>query len=251
MLTLTVPEGVTVEPVNYPPPDKRKFAFAGDAELLVYEGKLGLTTAIRVPADFAGDRVRIEAELQLPGVRRHHLPAADQRDGDGRDRRRRRARPAPAATATARRAAGARARRRGACSGSWLAERGLLFTLAAVALLGLGLNLTPCVYPLISVTIAYFGGQARGRGQIAGLAALYVLGIALSFSGRRRSRRRSPAGSSAPRCRSRRWCCSSPRVMVVLALGSFGLYQLQPPAALMQRVGRRRHRAPPARCSWA
>ena len=45
----------------------------------------------------------------------------------------------------------------------WLGDYGLVATLLLVALMGLGLNLTPCVYPLISVTIAYFGGQARAR----------------------------------------------------------------------------------------
>ena len=28
---------------------------------------------------------------------------------------------------------------------------------------GLALNLTPCVYPLIPITIGYFGGQAEGK----------------------------------------------------------------------------------------
>ena len=120
--------------------------------------------------------------------------------------------------------------------GAWLAERGLLFTLAAVALLGLGLNLTPCVYPLISVTVAYFGGQARGRGQIAGLAALYVLGIALSFSAVGLAAALS-GGLFGAALQQPAVVLFIAGVMVVLALGSFGLYQLQPPAALMRRVG--------------
>ena len=51
-----------------------------------------------------------------------------------------------------------------------------------VMLLGLGLNLTPCVYPLISVTVAYFGTQGHHRSlRVAALAAVYVLGITISF----------------------------------------------------------------------
>lgn len=232
-LTLTAPEGVTVEPVNYPHPDTRKFAFAGDAELLVYEGKVGLTTAIRVPADFAGERIRVAAELQYQACDDTTclrptaatadvvLPVVE--------------RAAAAVGAGAVGAVGAQGDG-AAMLGHWLAERGLLFTLAAVALLGLGLNLTPCVYPLISVTVAYFGGQARGRGQVAGLAALYVLGIALSFSavGLAAALSGGLFGAALQRPGVVLFIAA---VMVVLALGSFGLYQLRPPAALMRWVG--------------
>jgi thiol:disulfide interchange protein DsbD len=119
---------------------------------------------------------------------------------------------------------------------SWLAERGLLFTLAAVFLLGLGLNLTPCVYPLISVTIAYFGGQARSRAHTAGLAALYVLGVALSFSliGLAAALSGGLFGAALQKPPVLLFIAG---VMIVLALSSFGLYQLQPPPALLRRVG--------------
>jgi thiol:disulfide interchange protein DsbD len=236
VLTLTVPAGVTVDAVNYPPADTRKFAFAGEAELLVYEGKVGLTTAIHVPVDFAGDRIPITAELQYQAcddttclrpssVSAHtEITIADRGGGAGASDG------APAAAAAAR-SDGA------AMLGTWLSERGLLFTLAAVALLGLGLNLTPCVYPLISVTIAYFGGQTSGRAHVAGLAALYVLGIALSFSAVGLAAALS-GGLFGAALQKPVVVLFIAAVMVALALGSFGLYQLQPPAALMRRVGR-------------
>ena len=46
--------------------------------------------------------------------------------------------------------------------GGVLEERGLWLGLIAVFLGGLALNLTPCVYPMIPVTLAYFGGQSAG-----------------------------------------------------------------------------------------
>jgi thiol:disulfide interchange protein DsbD len=52
-----------------------------------------------------------------------------------------------------------------------------------VLLGGLALNLTPCVYPLIGVTVAYFGYEAGTARKVVLLAILYVLGIALTFSG--------------------------------------------------------------------
>lgn len=67
--------------------------------------------------------------------------------------------------------------------GSTFASRGLPLTLLAVFVLGLALNLTPCVYPLIPITIGYFSSQSGGsRGHRFGLSTLYVLGIAITYS---------------------------------------------------------------------
>ncbi len=67
--------------------------------------------------------------------------------------------------------------------GGTFAQRGLPLTLLAVFVLGLALNLTPCVYPLIPITIGYFGSQSGGsRGHRVALSTLYVLGIAITYS---------------------------------------------------------------------
>lgn len=58
--------------------------------------------------------------------------------------------------------------------------RGILWGILFAFLLGLGLNLTPCVYPLVPVTVAYFaGGVGRRLLPTLGLALTYLLGIAL------------------------------------------------------------------------
>src|SRR5262249_55427319 len=71
-------------------------------------------------------------------------------------------------------------------SGSLLADvfarRGYLAGFVLVFLGGLALNVTPCVYPLIAVTIAYFGYEGGGPRKVVILALLYMLGIALTFS---------------------------------------------------------------------
>ena len=69
----------------------------------------------------------------------------------------------------------------------------LIWTLGGVFLGGLALNLTPCVYPLIPITVSYFGGrsgQSRGRLLIHGLcylaglsAANSALGVAAALTG--------------------------------------------------------------------
>ncbi|MER3466117.1 MAG: hypothetical protein C4340_02795, partial [Armatimonadota bacterium] len=54
--------------------------------------------------------------------------------------------------------------------------------LLAGFLAGLLLNLTPCVYPLIPITLSFFSQQAReSTGGKFALGVSYMLGIALSF----------------------------------------------------------------------
>src|SRR5205823_4635269 len=60
---------------------------------------------------------------------------------------------------------------------------GYVLGFVIVFLAGLALNLTPCVYPLSGVTIAYFGHQGGGTRSVATRATIYVVGIALMFSG--------------------------------------------------------------------
>jgi thiol:disulfide interchange protein DsbD len=59
----------------------------------------------------------------------------------------------------------------------------IIWSLFGVFAGGMALNLTPCVYPLIPVTVSYFGsqtGQGRRRLVIHGL--LYILGLSLTNS---------------------------------------------------------------------
>lgn len=64
-----------------------------------------------------------------------------------------------------------------------LEQSGLLLSLLLVFIGGLALNLTPCVYPLIPITIGYFGGQSEGStGKLAFMGLFYVLGLALTYS---------------------------------------------------------------------
>ncbi|HYR45427.1 MAG TPA: protein-disulfide reductase DsbD N-terminal domain-containing protein, partial [Thermoanaerobaculia bacterium] len=67
--------------------------------------------------------------------------------------------------------------------GQLLERRGFPFVLLLLFAGGLALNLTPCVYPVIPLTIGFFGGQAKGESRrVFGLAAVYVLGMATMYS---------------------------------------------------------------------
>ncbi len=66
---------------------------------------------------------------------------------------------------------------------SALESSGIILSLLIVFLGGLALNLTPCVYPLIPMTVGYFGGQSEGKtSRLVLLGILYVLGMALTYS---------------------------------------------------------------------
>lgn len=58
----------------------------------------------------------------------------------------------------------------------------LVVTLLAMLLVGLALCLTPCVYPMIPITVTFFGNQtAQNRAGKLGLGAMYTLGIAITY----------------------------------------------------------------------
>ena len=65
----------------------------------------------------------------------------------------------------------------------YIKEKGLFLTLVLIFLGGLALNLTPCVYPLIPITISYFGAQVSNKkSQKIILAIVYVLGMSITYS---------------------------------------------------------------------
>ena len=61
-------------------------------------------------------------------------------------------------------------------SGNYLVAFGLIF------LVGLGTALTPCVYPMIAITVSVFGArEAKTKVEAALLSSVFVLGIATPF----------------------------------------------------------------------
>ena len=121
--------------------------------------------------------------------------------------------------------------------GSTFAARGLPLTLLAIFLLGLALNLTPCVYPLIPITIGYFGQQSgSSTGRRVALSSLYVLGIAITYS--------ALGVFSALSGRMFGGWLQHPGVlfffaalMLVMASSMFGLFELRVPQFITNRSG--------------
>jgi thiol:disulfide interchange protein DsbD len=70
-----------------------------------------------------------------------------------------------------------------ASEGSDLGSKSLPLLLIGVFLAGLALNLTPCVFPLIPITVGFFTQQTKDReGSAFPLALAYVVGIAVTYS---------------------------------------------------------------------
>ena len=117
------------------------------------------------------------------------------------------------------------------------AGKSLPFVLLVVFLSGLALNLTPCVYPLIPITLGFFSRQSAGKtSRTFGLALLYVLGMSVTYSALGVFAAMSGSLFGA-------WL-QKPAVLVglallvvALALSMFGLYEIQAPHAITDRTG--------------
>jgi thiol:disulfide interchange protein DsbD len=213
-LEVTPPAGIDVGAVEYPKPVERKLAFSDDP-LLLYEGAIEL----RAPLTGSGSG-RFEARLRYQACddtrclppKTLALVLDDVRSAS------------PAANGNA--------------VAQWIARWGYGPTLLWIGVLGLALNLTPCVYPLMSVTVAFFGGRSRRRREETLLHALcYVIGVCITFSllGVAAALTGSLFGSALQRPAVTIAIAS---LMVLLALSNFGLYQFRLPQALTQAAGR-------------
>lgn len=118
-----------------------------------------------------------------------------------------------------------------------LESSGLILSLLLVFIGGLALNLTPCVYPLIPITVSYFGGQSEGRtGKLFILGLIYVLGMSVTYSviGVVTSLSGAIFGG----------LLQNPIVIIfiaavflLLSLSMFGLYEFKLPDSLVMKAG--------------
>jgi thiol:disulfide interchange protein DsbD len=117
-----------------------------------------------------------------------------------------------------------------------LKRNGIVLTFLLIFLGGLALNLTPCVYPMIPLTISYFGGRkAGGTGSLLGRAAAYVVGISMTYStlGVTAALTGKILGSTL----QSPWVLSGiSLLLVILSFSMFGLYEIQAPAWLLNKV---------------
>lgn len=110
----------------------------------------------------------------------------------------------------------------------------LLFGL--LLLIGLAVNLTPCVYPLIPVTLSFFSGQAGGsKAARLQLGGMYMLGIAATYG--ITGGLAAAAGASFGALFTQTWfLVFLGALMIVLALSMFDLYQLTLPPFITKHL---------------
>lgn len=116
-----------------------------------------------------------------------------------------------------------------------LQKQGMFLTLLGIFIWGLGLNLTPCVYPMIPITLAIFAGQKRDKKATLFAACAYVLGLAVTYSS-------LGVGAALTGTLFGSALQSKPAVIFVaaifslLALSLFGFYELNPPSWVLSKV---------------
>jgi len=118
----------------------------------------------------------------------------------------------------------------------YLQSNGILLTFILIFLGGLALNLTPCVYPMIPLTISYFGNQKAEKPLvILGRAVAYVCGISVTYSalGVTAALTGRILGSSL----QSPWVLAGiSLVLVTLSLSMFGVYEIQAPSWILNRI---------------
>lgn len=239
----------TISDIRYPEPKEYEFAFAGGEALLVYEGNAPIFLTLKVNDDVETGRHLLEGDLtvqacddetclaptdknirfdfevveagtDIASVHSDLFAQYDESAGSGLGELR-----------SIEGEGGANQ------IASIFEDRGAILAFGAIFLIGLALNLTPCVYPMLSVTVSIFGSQTEKRtGVIFSKALTYVLGIATMYSvlGVIAAITGGLFGA---------WL-QSPVVLAtigilffLLALSMFGLYELQPPYWLTSKLG--------------
>jgi thiol:disulfide interchange protein DsbD len=117
---------------------------------------------------------------------------------------------------------------------------GAFWILLAVFTGGLALNLTPCVYPLIPITVSYFAGRSgRRKGRLLLHALLYLAGLVLTNAtlGVIASLTGSLMGELL---RNPVVLIAVSSVLLVLAGSLFGLWELRLPVRLTSMAARPR-----------
>jgi len=243
VVTLTAPAGLSTGPLQYPTPKSISFDFSPGQPLAVYEGRTIVKFPLTVAPDARPGTLILKGSVAFqpcndtacfpPAEKEFTLSVPVVEKGAA-------VTPANADLFAGSGPGGATAGGTGGASNSYadaLNSRGLLAFLGIVFLGGLLLNLTPCVYPMIAVTMAIFGARAGDpRGKVMSRAAVYVLGMATMYTAL--GLFAALTGSLFGNALQSVWVKAGIAVfLLVLALGMFGVYELQPPPRLAAALG--------------
>jgi thiol:disulfide interchange protein DsbD len=257
---LTGASGLTPGRVHYPPGKQEKFSFE-DKPLLVYDGTVEVSVPISAAADAKSATLQGEVEYQscnnevclaptsVPFTVKVDVTPAGAASGatsgtPAVDTAHAAANPQafssfdvapvnPTAAAAPARTSGNAVRDR---LESALASGGIGWLLA-LFVGGLLLNLTPCVFPMLGVTVSIFGARRKEPvPKVVATAILYVLGICVTYTAL--GVVAALTGGLFGAALQSVWVnLVLGGLMLLLSLGMFGVYEMQPPLWLMDRLG--------------
>ena len=249
------PAGIVIAEEKYPAPNHRKFEFAPETELAVHEGTLFIIAEGHAEKSIQEGRATIRAlvtvqacndsqclapadltvEIPVKVVGQKQPIKAANEDVFAK------AAISPVENAEAGASVGLTQFQGSASSTNKIAElissKGLALTLLFVFLSGLVLNTTPCVYPIIPITIGFFVNQSasqQGKPKLSrtfAMAVMYVFGMAITYSvlGVIASLSKGLFGAAL---QNPIVLIALAAVMIVLALSMFGVYEFRLPESL-------------------
>jgi thiol:disulfide interchange protein DsbD len=245
------PAGISFADEKYPAPKHRRFEFAPETELAVHEGTLYITTEARSDSTIKPGAATIRALVTVqacndsqclaPSDMTVEIPikvvAANQPVKDSNADIFAKAAAQPEGSNITEASAGSLVEYKGGSSIDELAKSGILSILVGVFFAGLLLNTTPCVYPIIPITIGFFVNQSaaeKGKPKISKtffMASMYVLGMALTYSLLGVIAAKS-GGLFGAALQNPIVLIVLALIMLVLSLSMFGVYEFKLPEAL-------------------
>jgi thiol:disulfide interchange protein DsbD len=233
-------EGIIFGPVQYPEPQLIRFSFS-TSKLSVYEGKAAIIAQSQLSDDTSPSDVKVSGKLAyqacddqkcfMPQAVRFEIPLKIVKAGEPTKLINEHIfRPEASFTPDELRA-------------RQVIEKGLAYAVIAFFLFGLALNLTPCVYPVIPMTVSFFVAQSeQKRWAVFVLASYYVVGIAIVFS----------ILGLVSGLAGRQWgfLFQSPWfvicitiIILSMAASMFGAFEVTVPSSIMTKLGRSRQGA--------
>lgn len=121
---------------------------------------------------------------------------------------------------------------------SKILEHGLLLTLLVVFIAGILTSFTPCIFPMIPITLAVLGHEHEKRNSLQNflLSLFYVQGIAFTYSllGVLAARTGALFGSAL----QNPWVLISiALIFFIMGLGMYGAFEMQPPRFIRKLTG--------------
>lgn len=117
------------------------------------------------------------------------------------------------------------------------AKENIALALLVAFLFGLLSSLTPCVYPIIPITVAFIGSRSEGQGRLRGftLSMVFVLGLAVVYS--LLGAVSAKAGAAFGSLTQTRWIgIPIALIFFALALSMFNLFEFKTPGSLATRI---------------